>query len=195
MRGVAIKMSTEVNKFVKEVFESKRKKKEFWGKVIINSGPYDNKAELKAMVELLNGEEREADYLAQEDFHFINLFLKCKLYAKKIYDDFAKNIPAEIKRDLFDDFVNSNFDIIVIYAVLNIKNPLRDKIKNFQRFVLLYKCNNTPNDGEGFVIPYCFFKVVEQFASVLEHCIFAESVLQKFDEEEESEKQKNNDNG
>ena len=194
MRGVAMEMITEIDEFIKEVFESKRKKKEFWGKVIIDSGPSDNKAELKAMVELLNGEEREADYLAQEDFHFIDFFLNCKLYAKKIYDDFVKNIPAEIKHDLFDDFVNRNFDIIVIYAVLNIKNPLRDKIKNLQRFVFLYKCNNAPNDGEGFVIPYCFFEVVEQFASVLERCIFAERVLQKIDEEEESGK-KNNDNG
>ena len=30
-----MKMSTEINEFIKEVFESKRKKKEFWGKVII----------------------------------------------------------------------------------------------------------------------------------------------------------------
>ena len=181
-------MSTAVNKFVKEVFEGKRKKKEFWGKVIIDSDPCDNKAELKAMVELLNGEEREADYLAQEDFHFIALFLNCKLYAKKIYDDFIKNIPAEIKHDYFDDFVGRNFDILVIYAVLNIKNPLKDKIKNFQRFIFLYKYNNTPKDGEGFVIPYCFFEMAEQFATVVERCISAESILRKFDEEEESEK-------
>lgn len=130
-------MSPLIRKTLKEVFERKQKQKKFWGKTIIESGPHDNKNEIGAMIELLSSKNESDSYISGEDYQFMRLFLDCKLYAQKIYDDFFKrSVQDENQAKHLNKFVNNNFDIIVLYALLNIKNPLDDKINNFQRFVI-----------------------------------------------------------
>lgn len=156
------------NKVLKEAFERERKQKEFWGKVTIQSGAKDNKAEVDAIVELLNqSEDKPSNYLKKEEYEFVSLFLDCKFFARKICDGFLKEITEKTQREPWKVFINNNLDVIVFYAVLKFQNPLKDKIKNFQRFAMLYKHNNAPDD-DGFKIPYCFFEATEVFAGILE---------------------------